>query len=231
MEKAVGFYWTLPVPWISEPFTRLSSDVEQAAKESRTIRYQMEVVRRWAPRNDYAIVKEGVYLELEPDRAGRTWKQFENGGPPELFTLIKFCQQENATLLYFDFESFLGQRSHLIMRDIIRESRIQHLGIWPDEETLKFNEEDFNLTDHFKSWRNNYELWKNTKPKRSYVAAERAISILNEGITYDAAADMLNREKIRTTGNKEWTGENLRRFLDNYNSNESPSSDQVDGGT
>ena len=41
--NAVGFYWTLPVPWAG--FTALPEKIEDAAKVSRTIRYQMQLIR------------------------------------------------------------------------------------------------------------------------------------------------------------------------------------------
>ena len=36
MRNAVGFYWTLPVPWAG--FVELPEDIDAAAKASRTIR-------------------------------------------------------------------------------------------------------------------------------------------------------------------------------------------------
>ena len=66
MRNAVGFYWTLPVPWAG--FTKLPKDIEEAAKASRTIRYQCELIRRYARDNGYRLVDEKVFLEIEPDR-------------------------------------------------------------------------------------------------------------------------------------------------------------------
>ena len=45
-QNAVGFYWTLPVPWAG--FTSLPKAVDDAAKLSRTIRYQRDLIRRYA---------------------------------------------------------------------------------------------------------------------------------------------------------------------------------------
>jgi hypothetical protein len=42
--QVVGFYWPFPVKWAG--FTDLSSDAEEAARQSRTIRYQHEFVQR-----------------------------------------------------------------------------------------------------------------------------------------------------------------------------------------
>lgn len=81
--KAVGFYWTLPVPWVG--FSGLSENIEEAAQQSRTIRYQMERVRSWAADEGYELVKEEVFLELAPDRGG------EHVVPP-LDKLAAFCR-------------------------------------------------------------------------------------------------------------------------------------------
>ena len=45
-QKAVGFFWTLPIPWTG--FTHLPDDVTTAATMSRTIRYQCELIRDYA---------------------------------------------------------------------------------------------------------------------------------------------------------------------------------------
>ncbi len=44
-EKYVGFYWTLPIHW--KGFTSLSADAEEAATQSRTIRYQRIWIHKW----------------------------------------------------------------------------------------------------------------------------------------------------------------------------------------
>lgn len=64
--NAVGFYWTLPVPWIG--FTELPDAVEEVAKVSMTIRYQMHMIRRHAEESRLPLVHEAVYMEVSPDR-------------------------------------------------------------------------------------------------------------------------------------------------------------------
>ena len=66
VRNAVGFYWTLPVPWTG--FTSLPSDIDEAAKVSRTIRYQRNTIRRYAKVEGYRLIHEEVFLEIKPDR-------------------------------------------------------------------------------------------------------------------------------------------------------------------
>jgi hypothetical protein len=63
----VGCYWTLPVK--RKGFTSLPDDAEEAAKLSRTIRYQKELARRWAADNNGAVVREIVFMDKLSDRA------------------------------------------------------------------------------------------------------------------------------------------------------------------
>jgi hypothetical protein len=63
----VGFYWTLPVNWTG--FRSLPKDVEEAAAKSRTIRYQMERVRKHVDENAGELVGEFTFMDVRPDRA------------------------------------------------------------------------------------------------------------------------------------------------------------------
>ena len=58
MDRFLGLYWTLPVPWAG--FTQLPKDVGAAAKLSRTIAYQRERVRRWVAEEGGDLVAEEV---------------------------------------------------------------------------------------------------------------------------------------------------------------------------
>lgn len=65
--KFIGVYWTRPVPWAG--FITLSCDVETAAMQSRTIRYQREAVMRYVKDVRGVLEREVALLELAPDRA------------------------------------------------------------------------------------------------------------------------------------------------------------------
>lgn len=94
--SAVGFYWTLPVPWAG--FTHLPQDIDAAANASQTIAYQRALIRRHAQERGYALIHEEVFLEIEPDRGSQYVR-----GP--LRKLEALCRARHATLLYVDFSA------------------------------------------------------------------------------------------------------------------------------
>ncbi|GAB4480247.1 MAG: hypothetical protein OHK0018_11700 [Erythrobacter tepidarius] len=104
--KAVGFYWTLPVPWAG--FAKLPEDIERAGQASRTIRYQRALIHRYAAEHDLEIVHEAAFLEVEPDRAS----VFIEGA---LEKAAAKCRQYRAMLLFVDFSGAHGWRSHAPM--------------------------------------------------------------------------------------------------------------------
>ena len=230
--KAVAFYWTLPIPGLPKPFVRLSSDVNQAAKESKTIHYQIKLVRSWAKNNKKEILKEGVYLELEPDRAGRTWKQFEKGMPDELNELIEICKKEDAILLYVDFSHSSVGRSHHVMDEIVGGYSIRTRAISPHQYGIVIDGDiNFDLKAHFrKRAKERMELSSDKLTWRdSALIVARAA--LDEAGNLNGAARILNESDHKTSRNRKWTADNLRKFLKKYGADESQSSDQADGGT
>lgn len=99
----VGFYWTRPVPSVG--FTRLSPNVDQAAQQSRTIRYQRELAKAYVRDQNGELVDEIVFLELEPDRGTEMVTE-------PLEWAFAVCQQRAATLLYVEFWSEFQWRRH-----------------------------------------------------------------------------------------------------------------------
>ncbi|KXV23121.1 hypothetical protein, partial [Gluconobacter oxydans] len=63
----VALAWTRPVPWLG--FDRFSSDIDAAAMQSRTIRYQRDLIRQYVQDVQGVLEKEVALLELSPDRA------------------------------------------------------------------------------------------------------------------------------------------------------------------
>ena len=91
--NAVGFYWTLPVPWAG--LVSLPNEIDEAAKVSRTIRYQRDLVRRYATDEGYRLVHEELFLEIEPDRGSdlileplRKVKKFAKSKMPSFYSSI-----------------------------------------------------------------------------------------------------------------------------------------------
>jgi hypothetical protein len=63
----LGFYWTLPVNWRN--FHSLPANVDDAAKASRTIRYQREVISRYVTEHGGTLAGEIAFIDVQPDRA------------------------------------------------------------------------------------------------------------------------------------------------------------------
>ena len=101
--NAVGFYWTLPVPWAG--FISLPNEIDEAAKVSRTIRYQRDLIRRYAKDEGYRLIYEEVFLEIEPDRGSDLILE-------PLRKVKKICHDQDAILLFVDFWGVQRWRAH-----------------------------------------------------------------------------------------------------------------------
>ncbi len=94
MRSAVGFYWTLPVNWAD--FRSLPDDIEEAAKRSKTVRYQRAIVRQWAKKNGCKVDHEIAYIDTRTDRA--------TGGCKDALTkAYKKCAGLMTPLIYVNF--------------------------------------------------------------------------------------------------------------------------------
>jgi len=136
----VGFYWTFPVKWAG--FTDLSSDADEAARQSRTIRYQRELVQRHVRERRGELVDELVFLEVSPDR-----------GTPHvrdgLARARRHCVEGQATLLWVNFAQSHGWRPH--PHDCLYEMDMRNEPLDPIEWPI--DGEPFNPTRHFRDWR------------------------------------------------------------------------------
>ncbi|MGD9510890.1 MAG: hypothetical protein AB7I59_01010 [Geminicoccaceae bacterium] len=202
MRNAVGFYWTLPVPWAG--FTRLPADIDAAAQASRTIRYQRELVRRYAARFDFRLVHEGVFLEVEPDR----------GSPYILAALAAVasdCRTHSADLLVVDFSEAQGWRSHPPMQDWCAAQGIGLVPVWPDE--IELDGAPFDPVEHFRQWRQRQKDWSAAKLERGRHARLRAMQLRQQGLSYRSTAEILNQECFLSLTGRPWTADNLRKLL------------------
>ena len=87
--NAVGFYWTLPVPWAG--FTTLPAGIDDAAAVSMTIRYQRDAIRRHAKSEGFQLIHEEVFFEIEPDRGSDIITE-------PLAKVEKICREHDAVL-------------------------------------------------------------------------------------------------------------------------------------
>jgi hypothetical protein len=147
--EAVGFYWTLPVHWAD--FRKLDTDVEVAAKQSMTVRYQMERVRRWAKAEGYRLIHEVAYIEKKPDRATDACRT-------ALERTRKKCPGSGTALLFVDFANRKSWRKNMFIPNISEE-----LGFRPIELSPKPIDIDGVLFDpirHFMNWRERHKIGK-----------------------------------------------------------------------
>ncbi|NCP15263.1 MAG: hypothetical protein GW858_14070 [Sphingomonadales bacterium] len=203
MRKAVGFYWTLPVPWAG--FHDLPKDVEEAAKVSKTIRYQMHLVRNYAKAEKLDLVAERVFVELQPDRPSPHIREPLEG-------LAVLCRAQRAELLYADFSKVQGWRSHHVMRDWLGQKGhdIEHTGVWPDSVSL--DGLDFDPYAHFEKWKDDWNAWKTAKAARGQALLAEITALRSEGKSYAATAEALNRQGLNSPIGRPWTAEAVRKF-------------------
>jgi hypothetical protein len=198
--KTIGFYWTLPVIWAG--FTRLSErDVEKAAEESQSIRLQREIIQRWTKEHQGELVHEQVYLEIAPDRG--TDQVVHDALQP----LVRLAVELNATVLYVDFGREIGWRSHHFLRNFVNEHIDRFMPVALDHNDAEKFER------HFETWRESHNEWMQGKELRGHAAVKRAKQLQAQKLSLPKIAEQLNQEGLKSLSGKNWTGDNLRKFL------------------
>ncbi len=202
MRNAVGFYWTLPVPWAG--FTTLPEDIDAAAKVSRTIRYQCELIRRHARDSGYQLAAERVFLEIAPDRGSEYVLQ-------ALRPLEAICRAKEAVLLYVDFSEVQSWRSHKPLSDWARRTRVEVETVYPDE--IQIDGGIFDPHSHFADWRKRQYEWTASKPERVARALAAAVRLRDAGQTHKAIAKELNDNGTPSATGKPWTADSIGKLL------------------
>ncbi|MFT9366610.1 MAG: hypothetical protein ABF572_13795 [Gluconobacter sp.] len=193
----VALAWTRPVPWVG--FNQLSSDIDAAARQSRTIRYQRDLIRRYVREAHGVLEKEVALLELAPDRATpESLKILED--------LVRQCSPQ-TTFLSVDFTAAQGWRPQPALRQGIPIERC--LALAPDP--LLMDGKLFDLQAHFRAWRQKEKAHVQSWPKHR----ETILKVLagQEGLSWPKKADLLNAQNLRPHGGKPWSADNLRKFL------------------
>lgn len=200
--KVVGFYWTLPVPWAG--FTQLPKDPDEAARFSRTIRYQRDLIRRKSKdRHDgFTLIHEEAHISLHPDRSGDDM-DFES--------LLDMCQKQGARLAYVNFSQEAGWRTHHHLQHRLYARSVESLEFPP--ERILMNGKDFYPEEHFRGWREKSLGVSEAKHERARKAFSRAEELRKTGATYNAIAAILNEEGFLSLTAKQWTPESLRKFM------------------
>lgn len=197
--KAIGFYWTLPVPWAG--FRKIDTkDAAKAASQSRTIARQRAAVQSHAKANGYDLIHEAAHIEVAPDRGGR-----EIGG--ELEKLALLAEKEGGTILYVDFGEAIHQRSHQYLQKFVgsRSELFEAVALdWSIEESFR---------THFADWREKQAEWTAGKDQRVSAARARASELTAQGLKLPAIAKLLDAEGLRSATGNPWTADSLRKAL------------------
>lgn len=197
----IGFYWTLPVPWAG--FTDLPKDPDAAAKASRTIRYQVERVRRWVKENDGKLIAEEVFLELAPDRGSEQIEPIING-------LITKALAQDAKLVLVDFAEAFQWRKHGKLWDRLGDDTIcQRL----DPAPILLDGKTFDPVGHFRNWREIDAAHIAAKPELRAALIAAASAMHDDGRPYAAIASELNAAGNLTLTGRKWTADNVRKLL------------------
>lgn len=204
-KNAVGFYWTLPVPWAG--FAKLPDGIEEAAKASRTIRYQRALIHEFAERNGLNLVHEAAFLEIDPDRGS----EFIHDA---LDKAAAKCRLHSASLLFVDFAGVQGWRSHEPMLEWLRRSNIVAEPI--EASPIGLDGQDFDPHEHFANWRHNQREWTMNKGKRAEAAIGRILELRSLGLKNPAIAEALNAERVLSLSGKAWSADGVRKFVATY---------------
>lgn len=202
--KAIGFYWTLPVPWAR--FTQLPRNIDAAAAKSQTIRYQRALIGIYAREHNFELIHEEVYLEVRPDGGSALIGD-------ALDKLAKLCEKHDATLLYVDFSKPMRWRSHHQMRDWFNGTAIRHASVLA--EPVDIDGEPFDPDSHFFDWRKRQKAWSAAKSEREANAIAVTRALQAEGFSLPQIIKRLDEQGIRSPTGRNWTADNLRKMLKN----------------
>ncbi|WP_313136523.1 hypothetical protein [Paracoccus jeotgali] len=194
MQGYFGIYWTYPVPWLG--FTRFEG-VDHAARISRTIRYQRDIIRREVAALHGVLAAEAAFIENAPDR-----------GTPEVAAEIAQAAKARPELvpMLVDFGQVLGWRRHPDLMRLMDDAGAHFAA--PDPTFL--DGVRFDPAAHFRDWATRWQDHAQRKDShRQDVLA--ALAAAPDGGNAALAA-YLNGQGLRTHTGKAWSADNLRKF-------------------
>lgn len=199
----VGFYWTMPVRWTG--FVALPSEIEAAARVSKTIRYQRAIAARHVAFEEGELVGEIAVQDVSPDRGtGALRDDVRKAG--------NLCRERGATLLLVDF-SECGWRRHAHIEAAIREFGIESVRLPP--ETIRIDTIFFSPRKHFSAWRVMEKQERERRKVEVPVALRAALDAVPEGRgRYQKIAELLNAQRTPTIGGGMiWKRDNVKKAI------------------
>ena len=196
VQDFVGVYWTRPVPWAR--FYGVDTDITQAARQSRTIAYQLELVSRYAKEVGGEIIEHIVLNDLHSDRASLETVEALEKRLPKI--------AEDVTFLWVDFSQVNGWRKHPYLAQALEGRRTQPL--YPQE--LMMAGQIFDPISHFQTWQRKAE--QHGLEKTGHAESVMAFLAMHTTKSWPRRAKALNDAGILTHGGKIWSADNLRKF-------------------
>lgn len=196
-----AFYWTLPVNWAG--FTALPANADEAAKASRTIRYQVERVRHWVKGEKGHLLREAVFMETRPDRGTNAIQQ-------EIGKLITQACQQNATVVLVDFAQAFGWRPHGPLFEMIHAAK-NCIPLPPEPQLI--DGKWWDPVDHFRTWREVDQAYQVAKEGQKDAALSVMTGLKTEGTSYAVIAIHMNQLGMKTVNGRTWTADNVRKFM------------------
>lgn len=204
--RYVGFYWTLPVRW--RGFTNLSSNVDEAVTQSRTIHYQRALATRHVGSNVGRMVDEVVYMEVDPEH-----------GTPHVTDALnraeRSCREHDAKLLWVDFQRRSGWRGHIHINGFILKTGVPNEPLFPD--SLMIGDEYFDPVKHFRNWRALNAISAEHRRHEIEFGLAAALERIPPGYGRNPKiAAFLNEKGICTQNGLPWSAENVAKAVKNF---------------
>lgn len=200
MEAFVGLYWTYPVHWAG--FRELSSDVDAAAAQSRTIRYQRERTRRWVADVAGHLVDEVTFMDISPDRPTDAIHEAVSRVHP-------VCVAHNARLVVAHFARW---RQHHFLYHRLAELGVNVVPLEPKPMTI--DGVRFEPIGHFREWASASEAAAAARRRDAIAALRKAAREIEAGPgRFQKIAEHLNGIGIKTFTAKAWTSANVKKAL------------------
>jgi hypothetical protein len=212
-KRYVAFYWTRWVPpqYVKQGtgFTSLSENPNEAARQSRTIRYQRELIKRFVTDEKGELADEVVYLEKHLDRGSEAIV-------PPLQKAGHLCHAKKASLLYVEFWSETHWRKHNYLLRTLKEigrGGIEVVPVVACPIHIEGEPGDFDPIEHFQTWDEEIEYSRRRRDTAENALREMASKYPGRG-RYKLIAAELNDKRVPTlSGRTEWTDEIVRQLI------------------
>lgn len=198
----VGFYWTRPAPRVG--FLDIPADVDAAAAASLTIRYQRDLVRRWVQTEKGHLIAEFAALDVAPDRD-------TDAITDDVRRATDHAVEHNATLVVVDFLAKANWRRQRPMQRQLEAASVEVHRLYPDP--IYIEGKRFDPIEHFRAWQAFYVAAAASKSEAKAAITAHIYECGPADATWPEMAAWLNAEGYRTLNGKEWTDDNVRKFL------------------